>query len=63
MGILNLVREWVLEGALEYHGEEERQRGQTHCGSTKANQLSQVDSDIRDKQALVPALGEFNLVV
>ena len=49
MGILNLVREWALEGALEYYGEEERQRGQTLCGTTKVDQLSQVDTATRDK--------------
>ena len=49
MGILNLVREWVLEGALEYHRKEERQKGQTLCASTKVDQLTQVDTDTRDK--------------
>ena len=49
VGILNLVREWALEGALEYYGEEERQRGQMLCGTTKVDQLSQVDTATRDK--------------
>lgn len=49
MGILNLVREWALEGALEYHGEEERKRGQMLCGTTKVDQLTQVDTATGDK--------------
>lgn len=49
VGILNLVREWALEGALEYHGEEERKRGQMLCGTTKVDQLTQVDTATGDK--------------